>query len=137
MDIHIKRHWYTETSSSGMIVIDGMTEGFTLEDCARPDGVKIAGKTCIQPGEYPLVVDMSNRFQRLMPHVLNVPFFTGIRIHMGNDALDTEGCILVGAERGYNAIWGSKVAFDRIFDKIKTAFDKGETITLTVTNEPL
>ena len=137
MDIRLRRMWYTEKSTSGMLIIDGVTECFTLEDVARPDGVKLDGITCIQPGEYIVTIDFSDRFQKDMPRLINVPFFSGIRIHAGNVAADTHGCILVGTDRGHDAVWSSRIAFEKVFAKIKAAFDRQEPICLTVTNEPL
>lgn len=136
MILEIKRHWFTPKSTSGIINVDGVWFAFSLEDVARAAGVKITGETCIPPGEYKVVLDYSNRFQRIMPHILDVPRFLGVRIHAGNTELDTSGCILLGCERGPDAIWRSKDAFNALFDLLKAASDKGDTINLIITNEP-
>ena len=60
---------------------------------------KIPGETCIPPGRYNLRWTYSPHFKRNLPEVLDVPGFTGIRIHGGNDPEDTDGCILVGMAR--------------------------------------
>ena len=103
---------------------------FTLEDAFRE--VKVKGKTCIQKGTYKVVLDMSQRFQRIMPHVLDVPNFEGIRIHSGNTDADTEGCILVGGNRGENRISESRVTFNQLMLILNNAISKGETITLEI-----
>jgi hypothetical protein len=55
-----------------------------------------------------------------MPHILNVPNFTGVRIHSGNTSADTEGCILVGTTwAGKDFIGNSKIAYKKLFDKLK------------------
>ena len=54
------------------------------------------GKGPIPPGLYAIQLTYSERFQALLPELLNVPGFTGIRIHAGNTSADTAGCILVG-----------------------------------------
>ena len=74
----------------------------TLEDKVRQlDSIedKIKHKTAIPKGKYKVVVTMSPRFKRLLPLLLNVPFFEGIRIHRGNDENDTSGCIIVGENK--------------------------------------
>lgn len=74
----------------------------TLEDKVRQlDSIedKIKHKTAIPEGKYKVVVTMSPRFKRLLPLLLNVPFFEGIRIHRGNDENDTSGCIIVGENK--------------------------------------
>ena len=74
----------------------------TLEDKVRELNSiedKIKHKTAIPKGKYKVVVTMSPRFKRLLPLLLNVPFFEGIRIHRGNDENDTSGCIIVGENK--------------------------------------
>ena len=90
---------------------------FTLEDKVRDinkDGefdngeVKIYGETAIPFGKYDGQVTWSPKFNRKMPLIKNVPEFSGIRIHGGNDIEDTEGCILVAHNTDWKGkIWGS------------------------------
>ncbi len=80
------------------------------------------GVSCIPEGEYKVVIDYSNRFQKWLPHVLNVPDRDGIRIHTGNTVKDTEGCILVGTASFDSLIGGSsRPAFKRLFELLKAA----------------
>lgn len=77
-----------------------------LEDPIRdiaPDGTgKIFGQTAIPAGRYKVILSMSPKFGRILPEILNVPHFTGIRIHRGVTAEHTHGCLLVGfnSEKG-------------------------------------
>jgi len=94
MKITLKRIAYRPTYTIGKLYIDGKYFCDTLEDTKRE--VKIMHETCIPAGSYQVTVNMSNRFKRLMPLLLNVPGFEGIRIHNGSTAAHTSGCILVG-----------------------------------------
>lgn len=116
----------------GQMFVDGEFECFTMEDVVRPDGVKVYGQTAIPAGTYDVIVNWSNRFKRELPLLLNVPGFEGVRIHTGNTAADTEGCILVGKERNARAVTDSRKAFIPLFDKIQAAHDAGERITLEI-----
>ncbi|MBQ2589846.1 MAG: hypothetical protein II576_11395, partial [Prevotella sp.] len=61
---------------------------------------KIKGKSAIPEGRYPVVITYSPKFKQWLPLLVNVPMFSGIRIHAGNDAVnDSQGCILVGENR--------------------------------------
>ena len=55
--------------------------------------------SCIPNGLYELVMDLSKRFGKIMPHALGVPGRTGIRIHGGEIEANTEGCPMVGLTR--------------------------------------
>jgi hypothetical protein len=61
-----------------------------------------------------------------MPHLIAVPGFEGIRIHSGNTAADTDGCVLVGDTRGPDSVGQSKVAFERLFRLLDSATDEIE-----------
>lgn len=115
----------------GELLVDGAHECWTLEDVVRPDGEKIPGETAIPYGTYNLVITFSNRFQRDLPLVEGVPNFTGIRIHPGNTAADTHGCLLVGRGKTASSVTESRLAFDTLFTKIRNAVEHGETISIT------
>ena len=88
---------------------------YTLEDTVRDinksgdfdgDEKKVYGKTAIPFGKYDIQVTYSNRFKRMMVQILNVPDFTGIRMHGGNTEKDTLGCPLVAYNTDNNGkIW--------------------------------
>lgn len=126
MQLTVKRLYKTDNSVIGELLIDGVFECFTLEDAERP--VKIKGETAIPKGTYKVIINQSNRFKRLLPLLLNVPNFEGVRIHSGNSNHDTEGCILVGQTRNKNYIGQSRKAFDKLFKKMQAAKD----ITITI-----
>jgi hypothetical protein len=126
MVITVKRLYKTENSTIGELLIDGVFECFTLEDKERP--VKIKSETAIPKGTYRVIINESNRFKRLLPLLIDVPNFEGVRIHSGNSNHDTEGCILVGQSRNKNYIGQSRKAFDKLFKKMQAA----KNITLTI-----
>jgi hypothetical protein len=119
MDLNVKRLEFSEESTVGELSINGQFECYTLEDKVRP--VKIKGKTAIPAGRYEVIINFSQRFQRQLPLLLKVPDFEGVRIHPGNTAANTEGCILVGETKNENFIGNSRLAFDRLFEKLKAA----------------
>jgi Family of unknown function (DUF5675) len=119
MELRVKRTDFSEESTIGELSMNGQFECYTLEDKVRP--LKIAGKTAIPGGRYEVVISFSQRFQRPLPLLLNVPNFEGIRIHPGNKAANTEGCILVGETKSVDYVGQSRVAFDRLFEKLKVA----------------
>src|SRR5687768_13656662 len=119
MELHVKRTDFSEQSTIGEMRVDGEFECYTLEDKVRP--VKIAGKTAIPAGRYEVIINFSQRFQRQLPLLLKVPDFEGVRIHPGNTPANTEGCILVGETKDENFVGHSRLAFDRLFEKLKVA----------------
>ena len=118
MEIVVTRKTFTDKSTIGDMEIDGEFFCYTLEDTVRAPGVKVPAKTAIPAGRYRLVVDMSARFGKLMPHILDVPMFSGIRIHKGNTDKDTEGCIIVGMAVDDDFVGQSKLAYDKLMAKL-------------------
>jgi hypothetical protein len=68
----------------------------------------------------------SNRFQRKLPEILKVPFFTGIRIHAGNTAENTDGCILVGQNHMVDFVGNSLKALEALIPKIEEQLTYGK-----------
>jgi len=126
MKLLLKRLHRTDNSTIGELYVDGKFECYTLEDKERE--VKIKSETAISKGVYKVIINKSNRFKRLLPLLLNVPDFEGVRIHSGNTNHDTEGCILVGVTRSKDFIGKSRVAFQKLFTKMQSA----KEITLTI-----
>ena len=126
--------------------VDGQPQCVGIEDVVRGQAQpKVYGQTAIPVGTYRVVVTMSARFKRRLPLLVNVPGGTirfgdhliddcGVRIHPGNTAADTEGCLLPGSAigPGGTSVTASRVAFDRLFARIEQALAAHETITLTI-----
>lgn len=136
MKIILNRILLGTVATIGEMSIDNEYLCDTLENCVRPTGEKVYGETAIPAGTYTVVLSYSPRFKKILPEVKDVPNFTGIRIHTGNDAGDTEGCILVGTWDGKKENWisDSRVAFNKLMDKLQAATDKKENITITINN---
>lgn len=136
MKLRLVRFSNTDESTEGKLYIDGVFECHTLEDKDRKledGGDKVYGKTAIPRGTYEVIITYSNRFKRDMPLLVDVPGFTGIRIHSGNTSADTDGCILVGDQNSKeddNFVGASKIAYNRLFKKLKETEEK---ITIEVT----
>ena len=120
------------TCTIGEMFINGEFKCYTLEDVVRPDGEKIYGETAIPAGSYRVTITHSNRFGRDLPLVNDVPNFSGIRIHPGNTAADTHGCILVGLSKSENFIGQSRLAFEGIFAQIRDAIEHGEEVQIEI-----
>lgn len=135
MELLLIRQLFFPMATVGNLFVDELDECDTLEDKVRPEGEKVPGQTAIPYGRYRVTIDFSMRFQKPMPHLLDVPMFAGIRIHAGNTDHDTEGCILVGkADRRRGCITGgtSRPAYDRLFAKLQAALNRKEEIWITI-----
>ena len=139
MKILIQREVLGPDYAEGKLYINGMFFCVTLEDkdrfleVAKSEKDKVYGQTAIPRGVYELKVDFSRRFKQLMPILVGVPGFSGVRIHAGNTPLDTDGCILVGLDRWKpGAILSSRTAFNRLMKVLESALAKGEDIYLEI-----
>lgn len=140
MQVTIWRKYRKADYTIGRMYIDGVFFCNTLEDTDRGlmqsmsvgeiMNVKIAGQTAIPVGNYKLTRTWSPRFRKLVPQIMNVKGFSGVRIHAGNTVKDTEGCPLVGDNTQKGMVTNSRKRF--------TAFDtrlqvEGGTADLCIT----
>ena len=133
MKLDLIRRWLTDASTVGELYVDGVRECFVLEDRYRPPPeAKVKGATCIPCGTYEVRITHSPKFNRDLPLVCDVPGFSGVRIHPGNFASDTEGCLLPGRIKHGESVQESVHAFVELNAKLAGA----ESITLTITVEP-
>jgi hypothetical protein len=142
MRMQLKRVQCGAKSTLGELLIEGKHECMILEDTDRkleyyPDQ-KVYAETCIPRGEYRVIITFSNRFKRELPLLVDVPGYTGVRIHPGNQTSDTEGCLLPGTSYvtnpdGSHIVNGSRVAFEKLFNKIDAALELGDNVLLEVT----
>ena len=132
MNIIVKRIFKGADYTIGKLYIDGKYFCDTLEDTVRAPGVKIPGKTAIPAGKYKIKLTESLRFKKLMPRLENVPGFTGVLIHSGNTADDTEGCILVGRNRVKGKVLDSRETFARLFKILFVSERGGENLEIEI-----
>ena len=144
MELTLNRFQFTETTTLGTLHVDDRLECYTVEDRVRVDPnpltpqneAKVYGATAIPEGTYDVDITFSPHFQKSMILLKNVPSFTGIRVHGGNDHLDTKGCILVGDKLSGWSIKGgtSTPAIRRLFALVDGALKAGAKVTITVTH---
>lgn len=103
MNMYILRQRFFEKTTEGLFLLNDVRAGFTLEDRVRDFGPggkgKIPKETAIPAGHYEVELYDSPHFKKLLPHIINVPYFDGVLLHGGNTEEDTEGCPLIAANR--------------------------------------
>jgi len=136
MELTLNRIFLGSSATIGELLINDKHLCDTLEDRVRPEGEKVYGKTAIPEGTYEVKLTHSPRFKKILPEIINVPNFSGIRIHSLNKAEESEGCIGVGEWNGKDTNWisNSRKAFNKLFAILQEASDRGEKITITINN---
>lgn len=132
----LKREIFTDLSTIGKLFFNNKFICYILEDKDRglkqTDSLehirknKIHSKTCIPYGKYEIQLTFSNRFKKVLPLLLNVPGFEGIRIHSGNTDKDTEGCLLPGKSFSKDFVGNSKQAFMELYNIIEKELKNGK-----------
>lgn len=110
----------------GSLDVDGAWQAWT---CEPPNDV---GHPAIPEGRYRVIIDMSVRFGRRLPLVTGVPGRLGIRIHPGNSALDTSGCILLGTVKTADGVLHSREACEAFQKKLADALAAGDEAWITI-----
>jgi len=103
--LFVNRFRFTDSETLSRVFLiedDGSNSfnGFAVEDRVRAPGVKVQDETAIPAGPYKMRISKSVRFGRDLPELLDVPGFSGIRIHKGNSAADSSGCLIIGSRLG-------------------------------------
>jgi hypothetical protein len=135
MKLLLERTTFTDKTTIGKTYVDGVFECYILEDKDRrleEGGVKVPGETAIPRGTYPVIITYSNRFKTELPLLKNVPGYEGVRIHPGNYAKDTEGCLLPGSGVGEDMVLNSRATFAKLFKKIDDAIQSGADVEIEI-----
>jgi hypothetical protein len=139
MKIKLVRKYRKEKYTIGKLYIDGVPFCDVIEDKDRglDDSMSLAdvmskkryGDTAIPYGTYKVEITYSPKYKRLMPEIKNVKGFSGIRIHSGNTAKDTLGCLIVGKNTKVGMVTESRKTYNKLFALM---FDEKE-ITIEIT----
>jgi hypothetical protein len=138
MELILQRQPSSLGATLGTLAIDGEHECHTLEDAVRPAGPKVPGQTAIPAGRYRVALTPSRRFGRILPLLLEVPGFAGVRIHAGNTDADTAGCILVGCGVAYQkpALVHSRIALDALLVVLEARARSGDEVWIRIQDAP-
>jgi len=144
MQILIQRHALKAGYTIGRMEVNGRYFCDTLEDTDRGlresmtedeiAALKVKGATAIPTGTYRIDMQTrSQRFGRVLPRLVSVKGYSGVLIHSGNTADDTEGCILVGENRERGKVLNSRATLEHLLVFLRAAQAEGEEIELTIT----
>lgn len=128
MEILVKRKYRKTDYTIGAMYIDGeyfcdtvedtdrgLTDKMSVEEIARR---KVYGKTAIPTGRYDVALSYSPKFKRSLPLLLSVKGYSGVRIHSGNTAADSLGCIIVGENKIKGGVINSKATMEKLMQKL-------------------
>ena len=148
MELKVVRYSSSKESTLGLLFIDGVFVCYTLEDEHRT--VKVMGETRIPAGRYQIQLRdfgghhwrylkrYGSEFHKGMLQIVDVPGFTDILIHKGNDDDDTAGCLLLGGTANNNQekvgfIGSSTLAYNRIYPVVRDALLRGDMVWIEYT----
>ena len=151
--MRIERKWPKEKYTVGRWYVNGELWFNSLEDKDRGlhSGMsvstikarKVYGETAIPKGTYEVRLTYSSKFAGkawgrkyggLVPQIMNVKGFSGVRIHPLNTAEESLGCIGPGHNTAVGRITNSTQCYYRLMDDIfMPAYKAGEPVTLDIT----
>lgn len=153
MILTLKRIYTCKDYTIGHLYVDGSYICDTLEDTDRMldssmtldqiAKIKVKGMTAIPTGRYKVLMNIvspkyskskyyMNICKGRVPRLDNVPGYSGVLIHVGNTAADTEGCLLLGYNKVKGQVINSKVAFENVYNKLSIAKSIGQTIYIDI-----
>lgn len=143
MEIQVNRIAKKDGYTIGRMSLNGVYFCDTLEDTDRGLNVtmsvdevlakKIKAQTAIPTGKYDVILTFSPRFKRVLPLLLSVKGYEGIRIHAGNTAeKDTEGCLLVGENKAKGQVINSRATLEKLMSVLLECEKRKEKISITI-----
>lgn len=146
MDLALLGYSDNGESTLGLLFVDRVFECYTLED--EEQLAKVPGDTRIPDGVYEikfrrvesgLTKKYRSRFAWFTWHLelQDVPGFSYVYIHVGNDDDDTDACILVGDTANNNQhysgfIGQSADAYRRLYEKVSSKLNAGERVFIDI-----
>ena len=144
MKLILERYEFYPNTTIGRLYVNGKLLCRSMEDKDRKlDSTmslseivrrKIYGRTAIPYGTYKVDITYSPKFKRMMPIILGVPGYAGIRFHQGVTHKNTLGCPLVGMENYGERLIRTNEAYRKFFKLLYGAKLKGEPISILVSS---
>ena len=129
MRLTLIRKWNKKDYCIGDLYIDGVWFCNVLEDTDRGlkdemseeeiKKLKVKGETAIPTGIYHVYITWSPKYNKPMPLIEGVKGYSGIRIHSGNTAKDTEGCLIVGKNKEVGKVLESRKMYNALFKRLQ------------------
>lgn len=152
LELTLERRYRCDDYTIGRMQVGSVVTSDTLEDkdrgltsdmsLAAIKAKKVFGKTAIPTGTYRVKLTYSQKFANkswakkydgLVPEILDVKGFGGVRIHPGNDQYDTEGCPLVGENKVKGKVINSVAKYCELMDSyLMPAHRRNDEIWITV-----
>ena len=151
MKVKIWRKWPRKGYCIGVLYVSGKRLCEVLEDEDRglvqtmPTGkinqLKVWGATAIPKGTYRVALSVSPKFKDrawakkydgLVPEIINVKGWTGVRIHPANSASELLGCCAPGDNKVVGKVLNSTKRYDELMKQLVPAWEKGEDITIEI-----
>lgn len=142
MELNVKRIARKDGYTIGRLFINNEYFCDTLEDTDR--GListmqvneilakKVKAQTAIPTGKYDVILTFSPRFKRVLPLLLSVKGYEGVRAHAGNTNKDTEGCLLVGENKAKGQVINSRATLEKLMSILLECEKRKEKVTILI-----
>lgn len=152
MNLRVERRWKRDQYTIGIMYVNGTRFSETVEDADRGldssmDVLTILAKkqpgiTAIPTGTYKVILTVSPKFKKkswalkyggLVPELVGVRGYSGVRIHPANYATELEGCIAPGENKVKGGVVNSVKWYLELMDKyIFPAWTRKEDIIIEI-----
>ncbi|MBO4231307.1 MAG: hypothetical protein J5886_06480 [Bacteroidales bacterium] len=149
--IWLQRIYNCPSYCIGRLYWDGLFLSDTIEDTDRGlkdswpiDKIlatKVYGETAIPKGTYKIVGSISQKFRNrvwakkyggIVPEVIGVKGFSGIRIHPATKATELLGCVAPGKNTVKGAVTQSQACYYKLMDRLTKAWAEGYETYITI-----